>query len=71
MYVLDVHRLCHSEAKLATPKTEDLMSLKKLPPTAVNQKDSGFDRFSPRAFEWRFAFCLNRSGYLNAQNWPT
>jgi predicted component of type VI protein secretion system len=38
----------------------------------VNQKDPGFDRFSPRAFEWRFTFFLNRSGYLNAnaQNWP-
>jgi hypothetical protein len=22
----------------------------------VNQKDHGFDRFSPRVFEWRFAF---------------
>jgi hypothetical protein len=24
---------------------------------AVNQKDPGFGRFSPRAFEWRFAKC--------------
>jgi hypothetical protein len=47
------------------------VSLKKLAPTAVNQKDTGFGRFSPRAFEWRFAFFLSRSGYLNAQNWPT
>jgi hypothetical protein len=37
------------------------MSLKKLPPTAVNQKDPGFDRFSRSSFEWRFAFFLSRS----------
>jgi hypothetical protein len=66
-----VRHFCHSKGKLATLNSEVLVSLKQLPPTAVNQKDPGFGRFSPRAFEWRFAFFLNRSGYLNAQNWPT
>jgi hypothetical protein len=52
------------------------VSLKKTPaespPTAVNQKDPGFGRFSPGAFEWRFAFFSESlCGNLNAQNWPT
>ena len=43
----------------------------KIPPTAVNQKDPGFGRFSRSSFEWRFSFFLNRAAYLNAAFWPT
>ena len=45
--------------------------VKNLLPSAVNQKDPGFGRFSLRAFEWRSGFFLNRAGYLNAPFWPT
>ena len=60
---------CHSEPKLATLKF--LRRQKNLPPTAVNQKDPGFGRFSRSSFEWRFSFFLNRAAYLNAAFWPT
>jgi hypothetical protein len=53
--VLDVLRLCHSKAKLAT-HSEVLVSLKKTPADGGEPKDPGFDRLSPSAFEWRFVF---------------
>jgi hypothetical protein len=40
---------CDSDTKLATPNF--LRRQKNLPPSAVNQKDPGFGRFSLRAFE--------------------
>ena len=68
-YGLHVRRFCDSDTKLATPSF--LRRQKNLLPSAVNQKDPGFGRFSLRAFEWRSGFFLNRAGYLDAPFWPT
>jgi hypothetical protein len=48
-YRLDLRRNFHSEAKLATLKF--LCRPKKLPPSALKQKDPGFGRFSRSSFE--------------------
>jgi hypothetical protein len=52
-----VRQFFHSKAKLAALKS--LCRRKKLPPTAVNQKDPGFELLSAGAFTWRFSFYLS------------
>jgi hypothetical protein len=59
---------CHSEPKLATLKF--LCRQKGLPPTAVNQKDPGFELLSARAFAWHLFLIFSHCPlYKKTRNW--